>query len=315
MSTVAGTALLAGFFAGIAAVVVTRAIERLGGTVGGVLATLPTTIVPASLGLAFGVASSEKLRSEMFAVPIGMLINSVYLLQWRYWPSKLPPEWPLRSRLVAMICISLAAWASLSIFAVVLQVQIFDNSLPLIEISGLLCFAVHVGVGLRSCINPIAAPSGSREVTSVMLIARGVMASIAIVISVLLSNTNWIVSGLAATFPAIFTTVMVGLWVSQGECVPLGAVGPMMLGGTSVGAYAMLFALLWSSLGSVGACLISWPLAAGCCSVPAALFLRWRRDVAAAARCADEPQSPAELKSEAAQEQLQDKQTAEDTVE
>ncbi|MCP4793368.1 MAG: hypothetical protein GY882_08585 [Actinomycetia bacterium] len=39
-------------------------------------------------------------------------------------------------------------------------------------------------------------------------------------------------------FPAIFMTTMVGLWLSQGPDVPLGAAGPMLLGSTSVAVYA-----------------------------------------------------------------------------
>ena len=52
MSALATTALLSGLFAAAVAIAVTRAIELLGGTLGGVLATLPTTMVPASVGFA-----------------------------------------------------------------------------------------------------------------------------------------------------------------------------------------------------------------------------------------------------------------------
>ena len=38
----------------------------------------------------------------------------------------------------------------------------------------------------------------------------------------------------------IFLTTMVSLWLSQGEAVPSGAVGPMMLGASSVAVYALL---------------------------------------------------------------------------
>ena len=39
-----------------------------------------------------------------------------------------------------------------------------------------------------------------------------------------------IAAGVTAVFPAIFMTTMISLWLSQGEAVQVGAVGPMMLG-------------------------------------------------------------------------------------
>jgi len=51
--------ILSGLFAGLVAVAVTRAIEKLGGTAGGILATLPTTVVPASLGMFYELGSED----------------------------------------------------------------------------------------------------------------------------------------------------------------------------------------------------------------------------------------------------------------
>ena len=62
------SALLAAVFSGIAAVLVTLGIERFGGVVGGVLATIPSTIVPASLGLAYAHGPDDVWIS-MFMVP------------------------------------------------------------------------------------------------------------------------------------------------------------------------------------------------------------------------------------------------------
>ena len=48
-SDILGPALLAG----LVAIGATVAIERFGGRIGGLLATVPTTIVPASIGMAY----------------------------------------------------------------------------------------------------------------------------------------------------------------------------------------------------------------------------------------------------------------------
>ena len=51
MTMLLASILLSALFAGIVATLVTIAIEKLGGRTGGVLATIPTTIVPAALGM------------------------------------------------------------------------------------------------------------------------------------------------------------------------------------------------------------------------------------------------------------------------
>ena len=43
--------LLSAFFAGVVATLATVAIEKFGGRTGGVLATVPTTIIPAAIGM------------------------------------------------------------------------------------------------------------------------------------------------------------------------------------------------------------------------------------------------------------------------
>ncbi|MCH2137376.1 MAG: hypothetical protein MK101_12515, partial [Phycisphaerales bacterium] len=69
-------ALPAAAFAGVVAVGVTIAIERFGGRVGGLLGTLPTTIVPASVGIFSEAQTAEAFVRAMDAVPAGMWLNA-----------------------------------------------------------------------------------------------------------------------------------------------------------------------------------------------------------------------------------------------
>ena len=75
------TILLSGLFAGIVAVLVTMAIERWGGIVGGVLGTIPTTIIPATIGI-YLEAGSEDLATSMSLVSFGMLLNALFIGAW-----------------------------------------------------------------------------------------------------------------------------------------------------------------------------------------------------------------------------------------
>lgn len=96
----------------------------------------------------------------------------------------------------------------------------------------------------------------------------------------------------AAVFPAIFLSTMVSLWLAQGEAVPAGAVGPMMLGSVSVSAYSMLSGLLLFYLPLGWTIALSWVLASACVSVPSILFLRWRHASTARAEAPANPARP-----------------------
>lgn len=94
-----------------------------------------------------------------------------------------------------------------------------------------------------------------------MLFLRGAFAGLSIGIAVLLSTTSSEAAGIVSVFPSIFLTSMVvrirsypaipfhdgllgqALWLSQHSSVPIGAVGPMMLGSASVSVYAVLYAI------------------------------------------------------------------------
>ena len=73
--------LLSALFAGIVATLVTIAIEKFGGRTGGVLATIPTTIVPAALGM-YSISGETEFAQSMSIVPLGMMVNAIFLLVW-----------------------------------------------------------------------------------------------------------------------------------------------------------------------------------------------------------------------------------------
>ena len=68
---------LSALFAGIVATLVTIAIEKFGGRTGGVLATIPTTIVPAALGM-YSISGEAEFAQSMSIVPLGMMVNAIF---------------------------------------------------------------------------------------------------------------------------------------------------------------------------------------------------------------------------------------------
>lgn len=270
MSDLVAHALPAALFAGVVAVAVTVAVERFGGRVGGLLGTLPTTIVPASLGV-LAQTDAAGFREAMDATPAGMLLNAVFLWLWRVLPPRLP-AWSLRARLALMSALSLGVWLVLAVGLIAgasrWRAQWSTWSLSLLGL-GLL-----VGLGLWATWRTVPAPRGRRPVRSAILALRGVFAALSIGVAVWIASVwGGLAAGVAAVFPAIFLTTMVALWLAQGEAVQAGAVGPMMLGASSVAGYAVWARWLMPAWGPWGAA-VAWPLAVLTTTLPAWAWIR-----------------------------------------
>jgi hypothetical protein len=275
--------LLPGLLAGAIAIGVTVAVERWGGRIGGLLGTLPSTVVPASLGILAESSSTLDFQAAMYATPVGMLVNAVFLWTWRALPPRLPSG-GLGLRLPLMLAASLSVWAACAALARVSLTQARAVGLPLAAagVGGTLALA---GVGALACLRDTPAPRGRRSVGPGTLLARGVLAAVAIATAVGIAGLGGaLAAGLASTFPAIFLTTMVSLWVSQGEAVQSGAVGPMMLGSASVATFAVVGAWSLPALGPLLGCIVAWLTAALLVTLPAWAWLQRRARQAATPR-------------------------------
>ena len=101
--------LLAALFAGIVAILVTVAIEKWGGIIGGILGTLPTTIVPATIGM-YVEGGSDDLATSMSLIPFWMLLNALFIGAWIFYPSK-----KQNVSVTEMVIVSLTFWLILAI--------------------------------------------------------------------------------------------------------------------------------------------------------------------------------------------------------
>ena len=255
---------------------VTVAIERLGGRVGGLLGTLPTTIVPASLGLWAETADLASFQQAMDATPAGMLANAIFLWLWRAVPPHLP-AWSIGPKLVMMSVVSLSAWSAMALAAVGGgRAWVAGGGSTLVW--GVTATALMVLFGILACLRAPPAPRGARRVGPVVLLARAAFAATAIGLTIWIASVvGPIAAGVAAVFPAMFYTAMASVWLSQGHAVPAGAVGPMMLGATSVAAYALAARWTFDAFGPVAGALTAWLVAVGLATVPAWWWLGRRR--------------------------------------
>ena len=264
------TIILYGVFAGLVAILVTVAIERFGGFIGGVLGNIPSTIIPAAAGV-YAIEGEESLIASMSVVPIGMLINGMFLGVWIVFPKYINKT---NLKLPITILVSLCTWAVLALISLLIARQVTDGMISeaMLGIIGLVALAI---LAVRFNIQSRDAPKGKNKVPLAILSIRGIAAGLAIAACLVLAELGLpFVAGLASAFPAIFLTSMVALWISQGPQVPQGAAAPMMLGGASVSVYALL--AMWSlpSFGIVTGSIVAWFGAVGLWTIPAFLLLR-----------------------------------------
>ena len=263
--------LFSAVLAGIVATAVTVAIEKWGGLVGGLLGTVPSTIVPAGIGI-YLAAGEDDFVASMMVVPLGMLLNALFLGAWLVlprWFSNAP-----RPLLLTSIG-ALAFWCVMGM-GVWFLLQNTDAGILLTEqelaaVGLVLLFFTAVWFNRR----PQPTPKGTNAVSKTVLFARGSMAAAAIGVAVWMAGLGFpLLAGLASVFPAIFLTSMVALWLAQGPTVPQGAAGPMMLGGASVAVYANI--AMWSlpTYGVVVGSVMAWVGSVLGWSIPAFLVLR-----------------------------------------
>jgi hypothetical protein len=264
---------LSAIFAGIVAIGASVCVEKFGGRLGGLLGSIPTTIVPASVGFWLSAETPAVAQAALYAVPPGMMVTALFLYSWRVLPSKLPQR-SLGSTLGLMTASSLAIWGAAAT-AMVLAMGVEGLSVLAVGVS---CFGIQVIFGTWACMKNPPAPKGAKPVAPMVLVARGLLAAAAIGVSVWLAELGIpLVAGVASVFPAIFLTTMLAVWLSQGQAVQAGAVGPLMLGSSSVSAYALAAAWLMGPLGWGLGVVVAWVVSVALISIPAWWWLG-RRD-------------------------------------
>ena len=138
-----GQILLAAVLAGIVAIAVTVAIEKFGGIIGGILGTIPTTIVPAAAFMWLADPTDAAFQPAMGMVPVGMLLNAIFLWLWRVVPPRVP-DWNFGNRLSAITAINLSVWFA----GAAISVTLFSEQASMTVGFAALLIGVFLGLGL-----------------------------------------------------------------------------------------------------------------------------------------------------------------------
>jgi uncharacterized membrane protein (GlpM family) len=224
-------------------IIITLIAEKYGTKVGGIIGTLPTTIIIAFIFIALNKGVNFASESVSI-VPAEMGINLVFLFIFAFLAYK---------KFLAAIIGSFIFWA---VFSTILFFSNLHNiyiSFFLYIISMVTTFIILEKI---KKINSI----GKRKVhyTPKKIFFRGVLTGTIIAISVFLSNINPQLSGIFTVFPAILSSTMIISYREHGPDFSAGMAKSIIFGSPSVMSYAVSIHFFYPSNGIIFGSIISF---------------------------------------------------------
>ncbi|MFO7677817.1 MAG: hypothetical protein R6V50_05490 [Thermoplasmatota archaeon] len=217
-------------------IVITIIAERYGTKVGGIFGTLPSTIIIAFIFIALNQGIDFAVES-VAVVPFQMGINLLFLLMFVLLA--------YRSLFLAFTG-SMIIWTFFSSLLYIFSVTNIVISVSIYAFS-LICIFLYLEFGKK-------VPSVGKvtiHYTPTKILFRGVLAGLIIAISVLLSNTSAVLSGIFSIFPAIFASTMIIALKEHGPIFTAGIAKSMIIGSMSVMSYAISIYFLYPLYGIV----------------------------------------------------------------
>lgn len=221
-------------------IAITIIAERYGTKVGGIIGTLPSTIVIAFLFIAFN-RNVDFASESITVVPAEMGINIIFLFTFAILVDH-------HHRLAIMI--SILIWSILSSILFLLEIKNIVVSL--------LFYAVIMGSAFLYLERFRKIKSSGRvsiTYTPLRIVSRGLFAGMMIAIAVALANIGEILSGIFSVFPAIFLSTMIIFLNEHGSHFAGGMGKSMILGTPSVVSYAIsvhffypIFNIVWGTI-------------------------------------------------------------------
>jgi uncharacterized membrane protein (GlpM family) len=208
--------------------------EKYGTKTGGVLGTLPSTIIIAFLFIALDKGTQFAVQS-VSVVPAEMGINLIFLLTFTLLSEK---------KLPTALIGSLLTWTACT----VLLYYINPNSILLSLGFYLLCFTVtFLYLDQKKKITS----HGTLKVryTPLKLLSRSLIAGTVIAIAVTFSNLGTTISGIFSVFPAIFLSTMLISLREHGPMFTNAMAKGMIYGSPSVVSYSIAIHYLYPSIG------------------------------------------------------------------
>jgi uncharacterized membrane protein (GlpM family) len=236
------------FLSAFVVILVTIAAERYGTKVGGIIGTLPSTIIIAFVFIALDKGIHFSVQSVTI-VPAEMGLNLLFLFLFALFAIRGTP---------LALTISLSIWAGFTTLLIILNI---DNIVFSLLIFIILFLFTILFLDKRKKI--IAQPSIRVHYTPLKILFRGLLAGTIIALAVTLSNVNALLSGIFSVFPAIFLSTMIISMREHGPEFTDSLAKGMIYGSPSVVGYAIGVYFFYPLTGIILGSVIAFLLGAG----------------------------------------------------
>ena len=246
MNTLLFQTILPFFFSALIVIIITIVAEKYGTKSGGILGTLPSTIVIAFLFIA--INKDVQFASQAVAVvPAELGINLIFLFCFAIIAHR---------SIILAFTTSFISWICFSTILYIVDLKNIYVSLAIYIITLLLTFIV---LEKKVKINSI----GGIQVryTPLKIVLRGILAGTVIAISVFLSNLGAVLSGIFSVFPAILTSTMLISVREHGPDFAAAMAKSMIIGISSVCSYAVVIHFLYPLYGIIWGSIIAYGIA------------------------------------------------------
>jgi hypothetical protein len=197
--------------------------EKYGTKIGGILGTLPSTIVIALVFLAINKDINFASKSAS-VIPAELGINILFLVIFAIFV--------YRSITFAFL-ISLSIWSILSITILIINLNNIWISIIIYILSLFFAYLILENIKKIKSIKNVEYNYNIKKI-----IFRGLIAGVIISIAILLSNIGAIISGIFSVFPAIIISTMLISYKEYGPNFSAGMAKSMIFGISSVAVYA-----------------------------------------------------------------------------
>lgn len=215
-------------------ILITVVAEKYGTKIGGIIGTLPTTIIVAYIFIALNQGLVFASNS-VAVVPAEMGINLFFLCIFAIIA--------YQSFIVALVG-SFIFWLFLS------------TTLYLLNISNIyfsviaFCFSMITTFLILEKIKKVKSTGKAKvHYTPMKIFVRGILAGVIIAISVFLSNFGEVISGIFSVFPAMISSTMIITYREHGPVFSAGIAKSMIFGSWSVMSYAVSIHFLYPIYG------------------------------------------------------------------
>ncbi len=236
--------VLSFFLAGAWIALVTLLAERLGSRLGGLFSNLPSNIL---ISLIFIAVSNDVhfVKGMMPAVPLGMLIDTVFLLVMMLF---------LKYGLTLSLVMSVSSWAVLTLVAAKLPPSGMWLSV-LIYFAGTIALYIIADKVMRV----IPVPGSGKRYRPWQIVMRAAFAGTIVGSVVMISGyLPSYLTGIISTFPAVLLSTMVILHLNQGPAFARATGKILILSSSNIIVYAVCVYYMFPAYGIIPGTVVSF---------------------------------------------------------